>query len=101
MRKPVEVKEFESITYNRDYEGVDGIKVISKEDFDDLSLFIEEYIGSDADAYDFMRVSKKRGVGEVVTFNNYVGLIQTKRGFQVQVLPKIEYGSEIIKVIVI
>ncbi len=94
MRKPVEIKEFESITYNKDYEGVEGIKVISKEDFDDLCLFAKKNIGNDSDAFDFMRISYKRGIGEVITFNNYVGLIQTKRGFQVQVLPKIEYATD-------
>ena len=29
-----------------------------------------------------------------MTFNNYVGLIQLKNGFQIQVLPKIDFGSD-------
>jgi 5-methylcytosine-specific restriction enzyme subunit McrC len=96
MRKPVEVREFESITYNRDFVGENGFTVVSKEDFEDLEQFIEEYTGAegDSDAFDFMRISKRRSVGEVISFNNYVGLIQTKKGFQVQVLPKIDYDVE-------
>jgi 5-methylcytosine-specific restriction enzyme subunit McrC len=96
MRKPVEVREFEVITYNRDFDGEKGYAVVSKEDFEDLEQFIEEYAGTDtdSDAFDFMRISKKRSIGEVISFNNYVGLIQTSKGFQVQVLPKIDYDNE-------
>lgn len=96
MKKPVEVREFESITYNRDFEGEKGFAVVPQEDFEDLEQFIEEYVGSDrsSDAFDFMRISKKRGIGKVISFNNYVGLIQTSKGFQVQVLPKIDYDTE-------
>ncbi len=37
--------------------------------------------------------SSKRNVGDVVTIKNYVGLIQMKNGYQVQVLPKISFDS--------
>ncbi len=95
MNKPIEVKEFQSIIYDKAYDGVNGNKCIKKEQFDDLVTFIREYTASDegADAYDFMRYSRKRHV-DAVTFRNYVGLIQMKNGFQVQVLPKIDFTSE-------
>lgn len=40
-----------------------------------------------------MRIGYKRNVGDVVTVRNYVGLIQMKNGYQVQILPKIDLGA--------
>ena len=40
-------------------------------------------------ALDFMKIGYRRNVGEVVSIKNYVGLIQMKNGFQIQVLPKL------------
>lgn len=63
--------------------------------FHDLVEFIHEFSGEEenADALDFMRISYKRNVGDVVTIKNYVGLIQMNKGYQVQVLPKISFDS--------
>lgn len=41
-----------------------------------------------------MKIGYRRNVGEVVSIKNYVGLIQMKNGFQIQVLPKISFGAE-------
>ena len=56
-------------------------------------MFIHEYSGREenADALDFMRIGYRRNVGETITIKNYVGLIQMKDGFQMQVLPKISF----------
>ncbi len=96
MNKIVEVKEYESIICNEDYADVDNFKCIAKKDFNNLVAFIREYSGTEnhADALDFMRISFKRSIGDVITFKNYVGLIQMKNGFQIQVLPKIDFGAE-------
>lgn len=96
MNKPVEVKEFDSIICNKDYAGVDNFTCIGEKDFKDLVTFIHEYTGTEdsADALDFMRIGFRRSVGDVVTFKNYVGLIQMKNGFQIQVLPKIDFSAE-------
>ena len=63
--------------------------------FHDLVEFIHEFSGDeeDADALDFMRISYKRNVGDVITIKNYVGLIQMNNGYQVHVLPKISFDS--------
>lgn len=96
MKKPVEVKEFQSVICNTDYKDSENYTYIDKKDFDDLISFIYDYTNSEAgaDAFDFMRIISKRGVGETVTFNNYVGLIQTKSGFQIEVLPKICFADK-------
>ena len=61
--------------------------------FQDLIEFIHEFIGDEgnSDALEFMHINYKRNVGDVVTIKNYVGLIQMKNGYQVQILPKISF----------
>ncbi len=96
MRKLFEVKEFDSIICNSDYKDNDSYKYLVKKQFENLELFIHEFSGSEenADALDFMRIDYRRNVGDRITIKNYVGLIQMKDGFQVQILPKIAFGDE-------
>ena len=96
MRKLFEVKEFDSIICNSDYKDNDSYKYLVKKQFENLELFIHEFSGSEenADALDFMRIDYRRNVGDRITVKNYVGLIQMKDGFQVQILPKISFGEE-------
>ena len=96
MGKLFEVKEFDSIICNSDYKDNDSYKYLVKKQFDNLELFIHEFSGSEenADALDFMRIDYRRNVGDRITIKNYVGLIQMKDGFQVQILPKIAFGDE-------
>ena len=96
MDKPFEVKEFDTIICNEDYKDDEKYKYLNQKDFDNLVEFIHEFTGDadSADALDFMKISYRRNVGEVITIKNYVGLIQLKNGFQIQVLPKIAFGEE-------
>lgn len=95
MNKLLEVREFDTITGNADFENDEKYKYLDAAAFDDLVGFIHEFSGDEenADALDFMRISYKRNVGNVVTVKNYVGLIQMNNGYQVQVLPKISFDS--------
>lgn len=94
--KPFEVKEFDTIICNEDYKDDEKYKYLNQKEFDNLVAFIHEFTGDadSADALDFMKIGYRRNVGEVVTIKNYVGLIQLKNGFQIQVLPKIAFGEE-------
>ena len=94
--KLFEVKEFDSIICNSDYKDNDSYKYLVKKQFENLEMFIHEFSGSEenADALDFMRIDYRRNVGDRITVKNYVGLIQMKDGFQVQILPKISFGEE-------
>ena len=96
MDKPFEVKEFDTIICNEDYKDDEKYKYLNQKEFDNLVAFIHEFTGDadSADALDFMKIGYRRNVGEVVTIKNYVGLIQLKNGFQIQVLPKIAFGEE-------
>lgn len=96
MDKPFEVKEFDTIICNEDYKDDEKYKYLNQKEFDNLVAFIHEFTGDadSADALDFMKIGYRRNVGEVVTIKNYVGLIQLKNGFQIQVLPKIAFGDK-------
>jgi len=95
MGKPVEVREYDAITCNADFRDDDHFTCLSRSDFADLTRFILESAGTegDADALDFMRIGYRRNVGDVISFKNYVGLIQVRADFQIQILPKISFGD--------
>ena len=92
----LEVREFDSIIGNADYKGYDNYKYLESKAFNGLVDFIHEFAGEDdnSDVLEFMRIGYKRNIGDVISIRNYVGLIQMKNGFQVQVLPKIDFGKQ-------
>ena len=95
MSKMLEVKEFDSITGNADYKNDNKYKYLQEPVFGELIEFIHAFAGDEdnADALDLMSISYRRNVGDVVSIKNYVGLIQMKNGYQVQVLPKIDFDD--------
>ena len=64
-------------------------------EFQQLIDFIEEFNATEdnVDAYELLSVKQDRTNGKYVQFKNYVGLIQFKSGFQIDVLPKIDMVS--------
>lgn len=95
MRKPFEVKEFDSIICNADYKEDEKYKYLNQKDFNNLVAFIHEFNGDMdiADSLDFMKLGYQRNIGDIISIRNYVGLIQMKNGFQLQVLPKIAFSG--------
>ena len=95
MSKMLEVKEFDSITGNADYKNDNKYKYLQEPVFGELIEFIHAFAGDEdnADALDLMSISYRRNVGDVVSIKNYVGLIQMQNGYQVQVLPKIDFDD--------
>ncbi len=89
------VKEFDSIICNEDYKNDEKYKYLDQKVFNDLVAFIHEFSGDaqNTDALNFMKISCRRNVGDVVSIKNYVGLIQMKNGFQIEVLPKLSFGE--------
>lgn len=96
MDKLLEVKEFDAIISNCDYKDDSKYRYLDKKRFDNLVSFIHEFSATEdnADALEFMKIGYKRNVKDVITIQNYVGLIQMSDGFQIQVLPKISLGAE-------
>ena len=97
MNKIIQLKEFQNIISKKDYEN-EGNKYLPEKDFKELISFIEEFVGSEeeTDIMDFMKVykTKDRNLGTVVKVNNYVGLIQLKSGYKIEILPKIDFTDD-------
>ena len=97
MNKIIQLKEFQNIVSKKDYEN-EGNKYLPEKDFKELISFIEEFVGSEeeTDVMDFMKVykTKDRNLGTVVKVNNYVGLIQLKSGYKIEILPKIDFTDD-------
>lgn len=96
MAKLFEVKEFDRITGNSEFQDYDGYKYIEEPYFNCLTDFIKEFTAGEeqSDVLDFMCISYRRNIGDIVTIRNYVGLIQMRNGCQIQVLPKINLGNK-------
>ncbi|PGE91775.1 McrC family protein [Bacillus toyonensis] len=94
MGKLLEVREFELITCNKDYKDEEPFKYLDKETFIELENFILSTNDTEeADAMNFLKIGTKRNVGKIIQAKNYVGLVQMKNGYQIQILPKISYGE--------
>lgn len=96
MSEPFEVKEFDSIISNEEYKDDNSFRYLNRKQFESLEAFIHEFSGNEgnADVLDFMRIGYRRNIGNTITIKNYVGIIQMKDGFQIQVLPKISFDSK-------
>lgn len=96
--KLLSVKEFDVITCNPDYKKDEHLKYLSEKQFKEFDKFVrrqtmeENELGSEA--LDFFKVYTKKGVGDVIQAKNYVGLIQFESGYQIQILPKIDFAND-------
>ncbi|MBQ3346831.1 MAG: McrC family protein [Synergistaceae bacterium] len=93
MTKLLEVREFDKITCNPDFK--DEYAYLPEKIFNDLKEFIHVFAADEehADALAFLKIGFRRNVGYLISVSNYVGLIQMKNGYQIQVLPKIDFGT--------
>ncbi len=95
MSDVLQIKEFDAITCEADDKIEYGKHRLKRQNFDDLMTFVKEYTADEeqADALEFMRIGYKRNVGDIISFNNYVGMIQLPSGMQIEILPKIDFGD--------
>jgi|GEM_PF-3913292 len=87
------ILEFRSIYYKQyDIFGMDlqGNLVVPKKVFNEIKQFILK----NSEQTQFLKPSYKNGLGEVLQAQNYVGVIQTKDGSTIEILPKIQNISE-------
>lgn len=85
MKKEFILKEFEYLQYK------DNIKdnFIKKETFDSLEKFVLE----NEKTAQYLKITTKNGFGKVLQAQNYVGVIQTKDGTTIEILPKIKNAT--------
>lgn len=94
MKKILEVREFDSITCNESYKT--EYAYLPEETFRALENFIHSFECDDdnTDVLEFMKIGYSRHIGTTISMKNYVGLVQMKNGYQIQVLPKILFAEE-------
>lgn len=94
MNRLLEVREFETIICNPDYKT--EYAYLPDDIFGSLEDFIYEYTSAEggSDALEFLKVGYKRNLGRTISVNNYVGLIQMKNRYQIEVLPKIDLSDD-------
>lgn len=85
MKKEFILKEFEYLQYK------DNTKYnfIKKETFDSLEKFVLE----NEKTAQYLKITTKKGFGKVLQAQNYVGVIQTKDGTTIEILPKIKNAT--------
>ncbi|MDY0181143.1 McrC family protein [Aliarcobacter skirrowii] len=85
MKKEFILKEFEYLQYR------DNTKdnFIKKETFDSLEKFVLE----NEKTAQYLKITTKNGFGKVLQAQNYVGIIQTKDGTTIEILPKIKNAT--------
>ena len=85
MKKEFVLKEFEYLQYK------DNTKdnFIKKETFDSLEKFVLE----NEKTAQYLKITTKNGFGKVLQAQNYVGVIQTKDGTTIEILPKIKNAT--------
>ena len=95
MRESIEIKEFTRIFCKDDVQE-EGLTTVSRALFEDLEQFLFDFNSSNihADASEFIRLGSQRYAGKYISVNNFVGVIQTPKGHQVQILPKIDLGRD-------
>ena len=85
MKKEFILKEFEYLQYK------DNTKdnFIKKETFDSLEKFVLE----NEKTAQYLKITTKNGFEKVLQAQNYVGVIQTKDGTTIEILPKIKNAT--------
>lgn len=89
--EPIQIREFGSFITGKE---VDGYKTLPPHIFQQLREFILTNRNKDTDALEIMSLSARKGVGEVITAKNYVGIITLHDGTTIEILPKIHSDIE-------
>ena len=94
MAKQIVLKEYEFLQYKKEEE---QNSYIEKTTFEAIEKFVLEN-----ETEQYLKITTKKGFGKVLQAQNYVGVIQTKDGTTIEILPKIkELENEKLKEILI
>jgi 5-methylcytosine-specific restriction enzyme subunit McrC len=80
------IKEFQYLQYRDE----DKENYIKPESFEALEKFVLE----NEETAQYLKITTKKGFGKVLQAQNYVGVIQTKDGTTIEILPKIQNVDE-------
>lgn len=93
MSECLTVREFDRIIFSKTPKA-NYKNIKNKKDFDNLVAFIHEFESNEkgTDVLEFLSIKHNREVGQYIAVKNYVGIIEMKNGFQIEILPKITFG---------
>ncbi len=81
MKQQITLKEYDFLTVKESNQG----ECISTKNFE----AIENFVLTNEQAIPYLKVTTKKGYGKVLQAQNYVGVLQTKDGTTIEILPKI------------
>ncbi len=84
------ITEYGSFVADRD---IPGFVNLPAKTFEHLKDFVLSNATKNADALDLLKLSIRKGIGEIITAQNYAGMIVMKDGAVIEILPKI-YSHE-------
>ncbi len=85
MKQQITLREYDFLHAKKERKG----NYISSKNFE----AIENFILSNEQAIPYLKITTKKGYGKVLQAQNYVGVIQTKDGTTIEILPKIQEVS--------
>ncbi|MDO4629540.1 MAG: hypothetical protein Q4C70_10185, partial [Planctomycetia bacterium] len=86
MAKLYTIFEHEAFKIGEEEPGYVGLDT---QTFQALKMFTLENQNETADGLDFLGISARKGIGEILVARNYVGIISLKNGVCIEILPKI------------
>ena len=91
----IEVTEYQKLVCeDSEREKIEGYKYLPMESFLELDRFVKEYVSDyQSDSLDFFKLGFNRKLGNYITVQNHVGLIELKSGYQIQIMPKLDMGE--------
>ncbi len=96
MIKVIQVREFDKLTSNKNFKDNSKYVFVEKKYFKQVKDFIaNEFPQEDENILDFASSSTNKGAGEIISFKNYVGILNINDDLQIEVLPKIDFIPEL------
>ena len=92
--KQITLKEYDSLFISKesiDEKRDDGNRAVSEHVFEEIERFVLE----NTDIAQFLKPGYKKGLGKVLQAQNYIGVIQTKDGTTIEILPKLSNLKDI------
>ena len=94
MKKLLTVREFDIITCNPDFR--EEYPFLPEADFRKLEEFVRNSGGNQDSpgTPEFLKIGFRRNLGPVITVTNFAGVIAIPGGYQIEVLPKMDFPAE-------
>lgn len=92
MKTTITITEYERLIADKienKEKNIYGYTSVPEKVFEALKTMIQTDSDKSDQMLDFIQFSYKKGIGEVITARNYVGLIMTNDGTNIEILPKI------------